>query len=579
MPGNSVCQSTQCARVLSVPEYSVCQSTQCARVRSGQTSARYIWRLFSLVTKRGSKPLRSCIKWYEEFMNDVESFSRDDRDHVAARLQAIMNTAVEGIISIDDQGIIESLNSAAEVLFGYTEAELVGRNVKMLMPSPYQEEHDGYLENYRKTGEKKIIGSGREVTGRRKDGTIFPLELSVSEVQLTNKRVFTGFVRDLTERHRSEEIERSLGRIVEDSLNEIFIFDFETLKFVQVNRGARENLGYSMKELRDLTPVDIKPEFTKELFAELVVPLNTGKEEQLIFETVHRRKDGSRYDVRIHLQSARFQGRSCYVAIVLDVTELKKTQGDLARLNEELERRVELRTQQLREAQEQLVRNEKLATLGQLAGGVAHEIRNPLGVIRNGVYFLQQIQNNEDEDVKEALDEISRGLNNSERIISELLDYARGPISERSLFPLDEAIDAALQMVRIPSPVTVTLPDPSAIHVNADRGQLERLLANLIQNAIQAMPEGGSLTLRCLEMPDHVITEVMDTGTGIDPQELDKIFEPLYTKRAKGIGLGLPLCRRYAEQNDGTIEVSSELGRGSTFTLTLPTARHERENR
>jgi len=121
------------------------------------------------------------------------------------RLRAILETAVEGIITIDERGSIESFNPAAEKIFGYTAREAVGQNVKLLMPEPFRHEHDGYLENYHQTGRAKIIGIGREVMGRRKDGEIFPMDLSVSEVRLAERRMFTGFVRDITERKRLEK--------------------------------------------------------------------------------------------------------------------------------------------------------------------------------------------------------------------------------------------------------------------------------------------------------------------------------------------------------------------------------------
>lgn len=126
------------------------------------------------------------------------------------RLRAILETAVEGIITIDERGIIESMNPAAERLFGYPSHEVIGKNVSLLMPAPYREEHDGYLANYLRTGQAKIIGIGREVVGQRKDGTIFPMDLAVSQVKLANKRLFTGFVRDITERKRVEGIQAAL---------------------------------------------------------------------------------------------------------------------------------------------------------------------------------------------------------------------------------------------------------------------------------------------------------------------------------------------------------------------------------
>jgi PAS domain S-box-containing protein len=142
----------------------------------------------------------------------VESAHRTDMEE---RLRAILETAVEGIITIDERGIIESYNPAAEEIFGYSAKEVIGKNVAMLMPSPDRERHDGYIENYVRTGHAKIIGIGREVVGRRKDGSVFPMELAVSEVKLADKRVFTGFVRDITERKRAEELERALLQISE----------------------------------------------------------------------------------------------------------------------------------------------------------------------------------------------------------------------------------------------------------------------------------------------------------------------------------------------------------------------------
>lgn len=623
---------------------------------------------------------------------------RDGSDAITdSRLDAILKTAVECIITIDDRGRIETINPAGELLFGYSADELVGRNVSTLMPAPYREEHNGYLTKYRETGVKKIIGIGRQVVGSRKDGTQFPMDLSVSEFKVDNKRMFAGFVRDLTERERSEEIEQSLGRIVEESLNEIFIFAADSLRFLQVNRGARDNIGYSLEELHNMTPVDIAPKFTRDSYIELVAPLKSGASDRISFETVHRRKDGSFYDAEIQLQKSRWRGEPCFVAINLDISERKRTEaslrvqqraidaavngilitdatqvdnpivyvnpamesitgypadevlgrncrflqnddteqsqiaelrdavrhqrnckvvlrnyrkdgtvfwnslsvspvrnadGDvtnfvgiqtditerkeaeelLARVNDELEDRVRERNQQLEAIQEQLLRREKLAVLGQLAGGVAHEIRNPLGVIKNAVYYLQQVHDAADEDMQEAIGEITRGVANSERIVSELIDFARGSTPDFMVFPLEGAVATALQMVSLPSWITVTQTFPTGIQVKADRGQIERLFANLIQNAVQAMSESGTLAIHSQAIASQVVTTVSDTGRGIASHELEMIFEPLFTKRAKGIGLGLPLCRRYATQNLGTLTVASEFGKGSTFTVTLPIA-------
>jgi len=254
-----------------------------------------------------------------------------------ARLRAVLDAAVDGIITIDERGTVEAVNPAAEKLFGYASSEMIGHNVNMLMPSPYHEEHDGYLSNYVRTGKRKIIGIGREAEGRRKDGTTFPLYLAVSEVSFGHRRVFTGFVHDLTELKQAEEEATQLGRILEDSLNEIFIFDAQSLRFVFVNRGALANVGYTAAELFGMTPVDIKPEFTQQQFQELVTPLTSGQKSELQFDTVHERKDGSRYNTHIRLQRATWKGRTSLVAIILDVTEQIRTSEELAQRDAQLE--------------------------------------------------------------------------------------------------------------------------------------------------------------------------------------------------------------------------------------------------
>lgn len=147
-------------------------------------------------------------------------------DDSEERLRAILETAVEGIVTIDERGIIESMNAAAVGIFGYKPSEVIGKNVNVLMPSPYHEQHDKYLANYRHTGKAQIIGIGREVSGRRKDGTTFPMDLSVSEVKLADRRLFTGFVRDITDRKRlekeiletSDREQRRIGQDLHDGL-------------------------------------------------------------------------------------------------------------------------------------------------------------------------------------------------------------------------------------------------------------------------------------------------------------------------------------------------------------------------
>ena len=179
-----------------------------------------------------------------------------------ARLRAILETAVEGILTIDERGIIESINAAAVKMFGFQPDEVIGRNVSMLMPSPYREQHDQYLDNYRRTGQAKIIGIGREVVGRRKDGSVFPLDLSVSEVRLDSGRIFTGFVRDITARRESEkQLEQMARRLAgkNKELEAIVYVASHDLRSPLVNiQGFSHELAGACAEIRSKLE---KPEF------------------------------------------------------------------------------------------------------------------------------------------------------------------------------------------------------------------------------------------------------------------------------------------------------------------------------
>ncbi len=242
-----------------------------------------------------------------------------------------------------------------------------------------------------------------------------------------------------------------------------------------------------------------------------------------------------------------------------------------------LEALVKERTRELEAAQEQLVRKEKLATLGELAGSLAHEIRNPLGVIKNASYLLNVLRPPDDEDIKEQLDQIDQEVEYSSNIIGELLDFAREPAAGRKRFALQDAVAEALEAVEVPASIEVERRldgEPLVVHASGD--QVRSILVNLVQNAVQAMAGKGTLRLECHHARsgerDEAYVSVIDTGSGIAADQLEKIFEPLFTTKARGIGLGLSLSKRYAELNGGRIECDSEEGQGSIFRLVLPLA-------
>ncbi len=225
----------------------------------------------------------------------------------------------------------------------------------------------------------------------------------------------------------------------------------------------------------------------------------------------------------------------------------------------------------LKQAQDALVKREKLSTLGQISGGIAHELRNPLGVISNAVYFLQMTMAEGNKTVKEYLGIIQKEVQNAERIVRDLLDFMRVRPPEKEEVIVDTIIKEALNTYLIPENIKLNLDFKEENEVFIDINQIERCFSNLIHNAVQAMsPGGGELTIRTMSHDNNVAIQFIDTGPGIPKGDLEHIFEPLFTTKARGIGLGLTVTKSLVEANGGKVLAESEEKRGSVFTIILP---------
>ncbi len=289
----------------------------------------------------------------------------------------------------------------------------------------------------------------------------------------------------------------------------------------------------------------------------------------------------------------------------MEISARKRSENEIRRLNEELELKVAERTSQLYEAQEALVRKEKLAFLGLIAGNMGNELRNPLGIMNNAVFFMKTVMPDADENIKEYLDIIKNEIDNSQRIISDLLDFYRSNTFLMKLVPVHELIRQGLEKSAIPENIQLQADLPEMLPaVKVDPLQMERVLKNLISNAVHAMPEGGELRIAARLMrdegretreegvlrpseqserssivsreqggrPSSIEISVTDTGKGIAPEHMDKLFQPLFSTKSRGIGLGLALSKKLTEANGGRIKGESRLGKGTTFTVILPTA-------
>jgi signal transduction histidine kinase len=262
---------------------------------------------------------------------------------------------------------------------------------------------------------------------------------------------------------------------------------------------------------------------------------------------------------------------------------MSSTMVMLRRHREHLEEMVEERTRELEETQERLLRQERLAVLGKLAGGVAHELRQPLEGIKNAAYLIRMDLGEPDGELAEVLDILDNEVRVSQGIINGLLDLGRRRRPQRGKLDVNELVQSAISRASLPENVQVeTQLDQELPPIAADAGQITQVLSNLIQNAVEAMPEGGHLTARTAgatvrpwgresgATSDEVVISIADTGVGIPAEDRGKVFEPLYTTKKGGIGLGLAIVTTLVEGLDGTVEVKSSPGEGSTFSVRLP---------
>ena len=379
-------------------------------------------------------------------MTDVPEVSESE-----VRLRAILHTAVDAIVTIEASGAIESVNPAAERMFGYGRGELTGRNVSMLMPAPWREEHDRYIARYLRTGEARIIGIGREIEAQRKDGGVFPVDLAVSEVRLPGRRLFTGIIRELTERREMEE------------------------------------------------------------------------------------------RARLRLEGAAHTAR--------------------------------------------------LLELGEMCSGIVHEVNQPLAAIvsfADGCLRMVRDGRAEPALIEDTLGRVAEQGGRAGEILSRLRGLVRKEETRCETFGLGEAIEEVLPLLdheRRRRGVRVEVEsEPGLPGVSADRVHVEQILLNLLRNAFHAVEGAEERRVRVrltgaapgrgrgADTSAGVRLMVEDSGPGVAPQQRDRIFEPFYTTRPNGLGVGLAISRSLAERHGGRLRAEANDAGGARFVLELPCA-------
>jgi len=253
------------------------------------------------------------------------------------------------------------------------------------------------------------------------------------------------------------------------------------------------------------------------------------------------------------------------------IEQLNRARAQIQEYAEQLEAKVKERTRELMDAQKRLLKTERLAAIGELAGMVGHDLRNPLTSIAGATYYLKtRLNEKRDNRAKEMFATVENAITYSNKIIDDLLEYSKEIQLELSETEPKTLLTEALSFVIVPEGIQILDKTMRKPKIRADEGRVERVFVNIIKNAFDAMPDGGILTVRSRRIGDNVTFSFSDTGTGMSDEIKGKLWSPLFTTKAKGMGFGLPICRRIIEAHGGRISVESAVGEGSMFTVTLP---------
>jgi PAS domain S-box-containing protein len=606
------------------------------------------------------------------------------------RFRTIADLAVNGMLTADSKGNIDFFNRAAERLFGYASEEVVGKNVTMLIPERYWNAHKAGLERFLKTGETQVVGRTVVLNALRKDGTEFPIELSLGTWGPREAPFFSAIVRDITERKRAEvalrESEKMFRGIFDAANDGILIPKVSTKKFVEVNDAICEMLGYTREELLRLGVEDIHPapdlphiiaEFNRQSRGEIRVAENLPV----------KRKDGSVFFADISANPVEFGGEQYQVGILRDITNRKRAEeeqqifvslvenssdligiasldGKVFYLNQAGQKLVgldgleEVRKTRIRDfalekhlnplqevqvslskegtwkgearirhfktgrpipiemhgfvikdaktgqpialanisrdiserkkLEAEMAKTDKLESVGILAGGIAHDFNNLLTAVFGNI-TLAKLYANRQSEVYKRLEDSEKAAQRARDLTHQLLTFSKGGTPVKKTISLQELVKESVNFVLRGSNVKCEFSFPGDLWpVEADEGQMSQVLNNLIINAAHAMSDGGTLQVYCgnvivdqsdlpLAKGKYSLVSFMDHGTGIPREHLSKIFDPYFTTKKKGSGLGLSTSYSIVRGHGGHITVESDLGIGTTFTMYLPATEERKQ--
>ena len=481
--------------------------------------------------------------------------------------------ALDAIFVADaETGILIDCNRAASELVGREKSELVGKNQSILHPSAEIEE--GEFSRTFKQHLKEKEGQVLKTQVITKKGEIKDVAIKANIFEIQGKKMLQGIFRDITKNKKMEaDVKQKLDMLeaLTENLGVGFTIISKDYHVLWANRFIKNNVSNvegklcysSLNTLDHICPdCGVRKVFENGVAKDSHEYTNIG---------IH----GSPYYVELIATPLKDKDGNVTAALefVVDIAEKKHMQSELAEYSQKLEQLVAKRTEQLKQTQAKLLKAEKLAAIGELAGLIGHDLRNPLTGIKGATYYLKTKYAAEiGATGKEMLKTIEKAIEHSNKIINDLLEYSSKLSLELKATTPKSLLKNALPIIKIPERIQIIDATKGKPKIKADIGNISKVFVNIVTNAIDATPGTGTLTITSKAAKDNVKIVFKDTGTGMTEETLSKLKLgfPLFTTKAKGMGFGLPICKRIVEAHGGKISLKSTLGKGTAVTITIP---------
>ena len=477
---------------------------------------------------------------------------------------------MDGIIAIDGEARIQLYNAAAERIFGYAPAEVIGQDVSCLSPTAERKLYRRYIRNHLRNGAAEIVGTGREVRGQRKDGSTFPLEVTVRATQVDGKPFIVGVVRDISRRKRDEATlrrERDFTASVLETVGALIVVLDAQGKIVRFNQACETITGYKAEEMIGTSIWDV-----------LLLPEELG-DVQNVFNELTAGFFPNRY--RNHWLTRTGERR------IIDWTNTALVDDEGAVVNvvgTGIDVTEGVKSEQRRQIlQSELAQVSRLSEMGQMASALAHEASQPLTAATNylaaGKRMLADDRRSSIAKALALIDKAAGQVNRVSEIVRWLREFVRtghrGQRAENLGGVIEEATTLALIGSRERGIAFELAPAPDIPPVWIDKIQIQQVLVNLIRNAIEAMEHSEVRELRIEAGHDGnglAEVKIIDTGSGIDPEIAERLFEPFVTSKPQGMGVGLSISRTIVEGHGGRLWAEANSSGGTVFRFTVPVA-------